>query len=72
MARSSRRPREVRERVVALVLEGQADYGSQWEAIAACCFWESTTVSRYVHSDEGSRRAAVSDLFGSVSLRSEG
>jgi hypothetical protein len=33
MARSSRHPREVRERAVALVLETQADYGSQWEAI---------------------------------------
>lgn len=32
MARSSRHPREVRERAVALVLESQADYGSQWEA----------------------------------------
>ena len=35
MARSSRHPREVRERAVALVLESQADYGSQWEAIVS-------------------------------------
>jgi transposase len=35
MARSSRHPREVRERAVALVLETQADYGSQWEAIVS-------------------------------------
>ncbi|MGH3975352.1 MAG: transposase [Pseudonocardiaceae bacterium] len=33
MARSSRHPREVRECAVALVLESQSDYGSQWEAI---------------------------------------
>jgi transposase-like protein len=33
MARSSRHPREVRERAVALVLETQSDYGCQWEAI---------------------------------------
>jgi transposase len=33
MARSSRHPREVRERAVALVLETQSDYGSQWESI---------------------------------------
>ena len=35
MARSSRHPREVRERAVALVLERQSDYGSQWEAIVS-------------------------------------
>jgi transposase len=35
MARSSRHPREVRERAVALVLETQTDYGSQWEAIVS-------------------------------------
>jgi transposase len=35
MARSSRHPREVRERAVALVLETQSDYGSQWEAIVS-------------------------------------
>jgi transposase len=35
MARSSRHPREVRECAVALVLESQADYGSQWEAIVS-------------------------------------
>ena len=35
MARSSRHPREVRERAVALVLESQVDYGSQWEAIVS-------------------------------------
>ena len=35
MARSSRHPREVRERAVTLVLETQADYGSQWEAIVS-------------------------------------
>jgi transposase len=33
MARSSRHPREVRERAVALVFETQSEYGSQWEAI---------------------------------------
>jgi transposase len=33
MARPSRHPREVRARAVALVLEIQADYGSQREAI---------------------------------------
>jgi hypothetical protein len=31
MERSSRHPREVRERAVALVLERRSDYGSQWE-----------------------------------------
>jgi transposase len=35
MARSSRHPREVRERAVALVGETQSDYGSQWEAIVS-------------------------------------
>ena len=35
MARSSRHPREVRERAVALVWETQSDYGSQWEAIVS-------------------------------------
>ena len=35
MTRSSRHPREVRERAVALVLESQLDYGSQWEAIVS-------------------------------------
>jgi transposase len=35
MARSSRHPREVRERAVALVLETQSDYGSRWEAIVS-------------------------------------
>jgi transposase len=35
MARSSRHPREVRERVVALVLETQSNYGSQWGAIVS-------------------------------------
>lgn len=33
MPRSSRHPREVRERAAALVLESLSDYGSQWEAI---------------------------------------
>jgi transposase len=35
MARSTRHPCEVRERAVALVLENQSDYGSQWEAIVS-------------------------------------
>ena len=35
MARSSRHPREVRERAVALVLETQSDDGSRWEAIVS-------------------------------------
>ncbi|MBV8540752.1 MAG: IS3 family transposase, partial [Pseudonocardiales bacterium] len=35
MARSTRHPREVRERAVTLVLETQSDYGSQWEAIVS-------------------------------------
>jgi transposase len=35
MARSSKHPREVRERAVALVLETQSEYGSQWEAIVS-------------------------------------
>ena len=35
MARSSRHPREVRERAVALVLETQSDDGSQWESIVS-------------------------------------
>jgi transposase len=33
MAQSSRHPREVRERAVALVFEQQEQYSSQWEAI---------------------------------------
>jgi transposase len=35
MARSSRHPREVRERAVALVFEQVEQYGSQWEAITS-------------------------------------
>jgi transposase len=35
MARSSRHPREVRERAVALVLEHRSEYASQWEAIVS-------------------------------------
>jgi transposase len=35
MTRSLRHPREVRERAVALVVESQSDYGSQWEAIVS-------------------------------------
>ncbi|MGH3873271.1 MAG: transposase [Pseudonocardiaceae bacterium] len=35
MARSSRHPREVRERAVALVWETQSDYGSRREAIVS-------------------------------------
>src|ERR687894_2435214 len=35
MTRSSRHPREVRERAVTLVWESQSDYGSQWEAIVS-------------------------------------
>jgi transposase len=35
MARSSRHPREVRERAVTLVLETQSDYDSPWEAIVS-------------------------------------
>jgi transposase len=35
MARSRRHPREVRERAVALVLEHQSEYASQWEAIVS-------------------------------------
>jgi len=35
MARSTRHPREVRERAVTLVLEHQSEYASQWEAIVS-------------------------------------
>ena len=35
MTRSSRHPREVRERAVTLVWESQSDDGSQWEAIVS-------------------------------------
>lgn len=35
MARSSRHPPEVRERAVALVVENQSDYASQWGAIVS-------------------------------------
>jgi hypothetical protein len=35
MARSSRRPREVCERAVGLVVESQSDDGSRWEAIVS-------------------------------------
>src|SRR5437764_13666775 len=56
MARSSRHPREVRERAVTLVLETQADYGSQWEAIVSVA--EKVGVSgeslrRWVRQAEG-------------------
>lgn len=35
MGRSSRHPREVRERAVALVFEQVEQYSSQWEAITS-------------------------------------
>jgi len=35
MAQSARHPREVRERALALVMENQSDYASQWEAIVS-------------------------------------
>ncbi|MGH3711634.1 MAG: IS3 family transposase [Pseudonocardiaceae bacterium] len=55
MARSSRHPREVRERAVALVVETQSDYGSQWESIVSIS--EKVGVSaeslrRWVHQAE--------------------
>jgi transposase len=66
MARSSRHPREVRERAVTLVLETQADYGSQWEAIvsvAAKVNVSSETLRRWVRQaevDAGTRAGVTS------------
>ncbi len=65
MTRSSRHPREVRERAVALVLESQSDYGSQWEAIvpiAQKVGMSSESLRRWVRQAEvdAGRRAGTS------------
>jgi transposase len=69
MARSTRHPREVRERAVALVLESQSDYGSRWEAIVSVA--EKVGVSaeslrRWVRQAEidAGRRAGTTSVDG--------
>jgi transposase len=55
MARSSRHPREVRERAVALVFEQVEQYSSQWEAIcsvAAKVNVSGETLRRWVRQAE--------------------
>ena len=63
MTRSSRHPREVRERAVGLVLESQSDYGSQWEAIVSVAGKVGVRVNRYVGGSSGRDRcgSAVRD-----------
>jgi transposase len=67
MARSSRHPREVRERAVALVVETQSEYGSQWEAIvsiAAKVGASAESLRRWVRQaevDAGARAGTTSD-----------
>lgn len=67
MARPRRHPREVRERAVALVLETQSDYGSQWEAIvsiAAKVGASAESLRRWVRQaevDAGARAGTTSD-----------
>jgi len=66
MARSSRHPREVRERAVALVLENPSDYGSRWEAIVS-------VVTKVGVSAESLRRwvrQAETDAGGRVGTKS--
>ena len=55
MARSSRHPCEVRERAVALVLDTQSDYGSQWEAIVSVA--EKVRGNRPPPATTGSQRS---------------
>lgn len=61
MARSKRYPREIRERTVALVLEHQGDYSSQWaciESVAGKSGMTPETLRRWVRQhevDHGSR-----------------
>ncbi len=66
MARSTRHPREVRERAVGLVREHQSEYASQWEAIVSIAGKvgvSSETLRRWVHqaeTDTGQRSGTTS------------
>ena len=66
MTRSLRHLREVRERAVALVMEGQADYSSQWDAIVSVAKKvgvSTETLRRWVRqaeTDTGRRAGATS------------
>lgn len=66
MAREKRRPREVRERAVALVFEQQDQYSSQWESIvsiAAKVGVSAETLRRWVRqaeTDAGTRPGTTS------------
>ncbi len=53
MARSSRHPREVRERAVALVWETQSDYGSQWESIVSISGKVGVSVAHHITEEDG-------------------
>lgn len=67
MARSSRHPREVRERAVALVFEQVSEHASQWETIcsvAAKVNVSAETLRRWVRQaevDAGTRPGASSE-----------
>ena len=66
MAKSSRHPRELRERAVALVFEQVGQYSSQWEAIvsiAAKVGVSAESLRRWVRqaeTDEGVRPGVTS------------
>ena len=75
MAKSSRHPREVRERAVALVFEQVGQYSSQWAAItsiAAKVGVSAETLRRWVRDAEavvGAGTAVTSAESGSERVR---
>jgi transposase len=72
MAKSSRHPREVRERAVALVFEQVEQYSSQWAAItsiAAKVGVSAETLRRWVRDAEGAGTAVTSAESGSERVR---
>jgi transposase-like protein len=73
MARSRRHPREVRERAVALVLEHQSEYASQWEAIVSVagkvtCPNSSTPATRH-QEDQHLRSEINSSRYSPIRVR---
>lgn len=76
MARSTRHPREVRERAVKLVLEHQSEHASQWEAIVSIAGKvgvSSETLRRWVRqaeTDAGARSGTTSGDAERISLLS--
>lgn len=76
MARSTRHPREVRERAVVLVCEHQSKYASQWEAIVSIAGKvgvSSETLRRWVRqaeTDAGARSGTTSEDADQIRLLS--